>query len=78
MPLDHFLSFLTVILSISYHVSVVVTAFGAFSHPLAVVYFISSEKCCHWGRKQSETIATGQTVRNPILSKEVWNSQALI
>jgi len=49
------LSLLSVVLSFSYHVSGVVTIFGAFSHSLTVAYFICSENCCRWGRKQSKT-----------------------
>jgi len=77
-----FLSLLTVIFSFSYYVSVVVTIFGAASAQ-------SFTDCCVFhlfckvlplGKraKENKTIATGQTLRNPILSTEVWNSQALI
>lgn len=54
-PLNHFMSLLTVILPFPYHVSGVVTIFAAFSHSQTVAYFICSETCCRWGRKQSKT-----------------------
>lgn len=75
-----FLSLLTVILSFSYHVSVVVTIFWCIQSFTDCCVFHLFWKLLPLGKKakQNKTIATGQTLRNPILSTEVWNSQALI